>query len=111
MARTTPSAADWLRRLLPSSGFGPKGDRLEEWSWQLDVDARTTGGHYLRVGLDADGHPGYLSTSRMLGEAGLLLSENGSTPERGGCLTPAAALGTDCIDRFKLAGLRFSVAS
>ena len=104
-------AADWLRRLLPSSGFGPKGDRLEEWSWRLDVDARTAGGHYLRVGLDADGHPGYLSTSRMLGEAGLLLSEKGSTPERGGCLTPAAALGTDCIDRFKLAGLRFSVAS
>jgi short subunit dehydrogenase-like uncharacterized protein len=115
LTRTSPGvraqAAGWLRRLLPSSGFGPKGDRLEQWSWQLDVDARTTGGHYLRVGLDADGHPGYLSTSRMLGEAGLLLSENGSTPDRGGCLTPAAALGTDCIDRFKLAGLRFSVAS
>ena len=104
-------AADLLRRLLPSSGFGPTGDRMDEWSWQLGVDARTTGGHYLRVDLDADGHPGYLSAARMLGEAGLLLSESGATPERGGCLTPAAALGTDCLDRFKLAGMRFSVAS
>ena len=104
-------AAHLLRRLLPSSGFGPKGARLDEWSWQFGVDARTTGGHYLRVDLDADGHPGYLAASKMLGEAGLLLSESGATPERGGCLTPAAALGTDCLDRFKLAGMRFSVAS
>jgi short subunit dehydrogenase-like uncharacterized protein len=84
---------------------------MAEWSWQLGVDARTTGGHYVRVELDADGHPGYLTTARMVGETGLLLSENGSTPVRGGCLTPAIALGTDCIDRFKLAGMRFSVAS
>jgi short subunit dehydrogenase-like uncharacterized protein len=47
----------------------------------------------------------------MLGEAGLLLSEEGVTPERGGCLTPAVALGTGSLDRFKLAGMRFSVAS
>jgi short subunit dehydrogenase-like uncharacterized protein len=104
-------AASLLRRVLPSSGFGPTGARLDEWSWQLGVDASTTGGHYLRVDLDADGHPGYLATSRMLGEAGLLLSENGATPDRGGCLTPAAALGTGGLDRFKLAGMRFSVVS
>ena len=104
-------AASLMRRLLPSSGFGPTGDRLDDWSWQLAVDARTVGGHYVRVDLDADGHPGYMTTARMLGEAGLLLSENGATPERGGCLTPATALGTAALDRFKLAGMRFSVAS
>ena len=96
---------------MPSSGFGPTGARLDDWSWQLAVDARTAGGHYLRVDLDADGHPGYQSTARMLGEAGLLLSEEGATPERGGCLTPAVALGTGSLDRFRLAGMRFSVAS
>jgi short subunit dehydrogenase-like uncharacterized protein len=104
-------AASLMRRLFPSSGFGPTGDRLDEWSWQLGVDAETTGGHYLRVDLDADGHPGYLATARMLGEAGMLLSEDGATPERAGCLTPAAALGTGSLDRFKLAGMRFSVVS
>jgi short subunit dehydrogenase-like uncharacterized protein len=103
--------AGLLRRVLPSSGFGPTGDRLDDWSWQLAVDTRTAGGHYVRVDLDADGHPGYLTTARMLGEAGLLLAEDGSTPERGGCLTPATALGTASLDRFERAGLRISVAS
>jgi short subunit dehydrogenase-like uncharacterized protein len=104
-------AASLLRRLLPSSGFGPTGARLDDWSWRLAVDARTAGDHFVRVDLDADGHPGYLTTARMLGEAGLLLSEEGATPERGGCLTPAVALGTGSLDRFELAGMRFSVSS
>ena len=33
----------------------------------------------------------------------------GATPERAGCLTPATALGTACIDRFERARVRFSV--
>ena len=115
LTRAQPSVrrrvADFLRRALPSSGFGPKGEKLEGWTWQVAVDARTAGGHYVRVDLDADGHPGYLSTARMLGEAGLLLAEDGATPGRGGCLTPAAALGTGSLDRFGRAGLRLSVSS
>ena len=99
-----------LRRALPSSGFGPSR-RLEEWSWHLTLDARTDGGHYVRVDLDADGHPGYLTTAKLLGEAGLLLAERGATPERGGCLTPATALGSGCLDRFERAGARFAVTS
>ncbi|HEX7058712.1 MAG TPA: saccharopine dehydrogenase NADP-binding domain-containing protein [Solirubrobacterales bacterium] len=104
-------AAAWMRKLLPSSGFGPQGEALEGWSWQVAVNAETTGGHFVRVSVDADGHPGYLSTARMLGEAGLLLAEEGATPERGGCLTPATALGTGCLDRFGRADVRFSVSS
>jgi short subunit dehydrogenase-like uncharacterized protein len=98
-----------LGRILPSSGFGPAADRLEAWKWHMSVEARTTGGHAVRVDVDADGHPGYLATARMLGEAGLLLAEPGVTPERSGCLTPATALGTPCVDRFERARLRFSV--
>ncbi|MEX2448987.1 MAG: saccharopine dehydrogenase NADP-binding domain-containing protein [Solirubrobacterales bacterium] len=104
-------AAAALRRVLPGSGFGPSGERLEQWSWQVEVDARTSGGHHVRTRLDADGHPGYLATAKMLGEAGLMLAEPGITPERGGCLTPAIALGTAGLDRFERAGLRFSVVS
>jgi short subunit dehydrogenase-like uncharacterized protein len=115
LTRARPSvrrrAAGVLRRVLPSSGFGPSGSRLEEWSWQVAVDARTTAGHHVRVDVDADGHPGYLATARMLGEVGLLLAEDGATPQRAGCLTPAAALGTAHLDRFERAGLRFSVPS
>ncbi len=103
-------AAKGMRRALPASGFGPAGERLEEWTWQLSVEARTVGDRYLRVSLDADGHPGYLTTSRMFGEAGLLLAD-GATPDTFGCLTPAAALGTAHLDRFELAGMRFAVSS
>jgi short subunit dehydrogenase-like uncharacterized protein len=113
-ARARPSVrrrvGDALGKILPSSGYGPTGDRLEQWSWQMSVDARTTGGRAVRVEVDADGHPGYLATARMMGEAGLLLAEPGATPERAGCITPATALGTGSADRFDHARVRFSVA-
>jgi short subunit dehydrogenase-like uncharacterized protein len=104
-------AAGLLRQRLPGSGFGPQGERMEEFSWRMAVDARTVGGHYVRVDLDADGHPGYLTTARMLGEAGMLLAEEGATPARSGFLTPAAALGTSQVDRFRHAGMRLRVSS
>ncbi len=115
LARARPAvrqrAAAAMRRFMPQSGFGPAGESLEDWTWQLRVSARTSGGRHVHVEVDADGQPGYLTTSRMLGEAGLLLAEDGATPERGGCLTPAAALGTGRLDRFERAGLRFAVSS
>jgi ornithine cyclodeaminase len=63
----------------------------------------------VRGEVDADGHPGYLATATLMGEAGLLLAEPGLTPDRSGCLTPAAALGTDSLERFERAGARFRV--
>jgi short subunit dehydrogenase-like uncharacterized protein len=104
-------AAAAMRRSLPASGFGPQGERLEEWRWRVAVNATTVGGRHVRIDVDAEGHPGYLATARMLGEAGLLLSEPGATPERSGFLTPAAALGTERIDRFERARVRFRVSS
>lgn len=104
-------AAGAMRAILPGSGFGPKGDRVEGFSWEMSVDALTTGGNGIRVDVAADGHPGYLTTARMLGEAGLLLAEPGATPDRAGCLTPATALGTGCLPRFERARLRFSVGA
>jgi short subunit dehydrogenase-like uncharacterized protein len=83
-------------------------DRIEQWSWRMAVTARTTGGRDVRVQVDADGHPAYLATARWLGETGLLLAERDGTPQRAGCLTPAAALGTACLPRFERARLRFS---
>lgn len=115
LTRTGPGvrrrAAAIMRRVLPSSGFGPQGDKLDEWSWRLIADARTPAGRYVRIDLDADGHPGYLTTAKLLGEVGLLLGEDGATPDRAGCLTPATALGTACLPRLERAGARFSVSS
>jgi len=115
LTRTGPGvrrrAAAFMRRALPSSGFGPQGSKLVEWSWHLTADARTPAGRYVRIELDADGHPGYLTTAKLLGEVGLLLGEDGATPDRAGCLTPATALGTQCLPRLERAGARFSVSS
>ncbi|MBM3667605.1 MAG: hypothetical protein FJW90_09050 [Actinobacteria bacterium] len=98
-----------MRSLLPGSGFGPVGDRVEGWRWALSADAVTTGGNGVRAVLDAEGHPGYLATARMLGEAGLLLATGGATPDRPGCVTPAIALGTGSLPRFERARMRFGV--
>jgi short subunit dehydrogenase-like uncharacterized protein len=112
IARARPTVrrpvAGLLGRIGPASGYGPAADRLEGWRWTMSVHARTIGGRELDVNLQADGHVGYLATARLLGEAGMLLAEDGATPERAGCLTPAAALGTACIDRFERAHVRFS---
>lgn len=98
-----------LGRIAPSSGYGPAPDRLEGWRWRVRVRAHTSGGATVAVRVDAEGHPGYLATARMLGEAGLMLAEEGTTPARSGCLTPATALGTEHLDRFEHARLRFAV--
>lgn len=113
LARSSPGArervAAGLRRVLPSSGYGPRADRLEGWHWRLSVTGTTTSGHTVVVEVDADGHPGYLATSRMLGEAGLLLAEEATTPDLAGHLTPSAALGVGSAPRFDEARTRFRV--
>jgi short subunit dehydrogenase-like uncharacterized protein len=101
--------ANALRSALPSSGFGPAPDRLEPWHWRFDVDATTTGRNPVGVAVEATGHPGYLATARMLGEAGLMMAAEGVTPDRAGCITPALALGTEALDRFERAGMTFTV--
>jgi len=102
-------ASSILSRVLPGSGFGPSADRLEQWLWRMDVDAATTSGQPVHVEVEGEGHPGYLATARMMGEAGLILA-SASAPGRAGCLTPAVALGTASAERFDAAGLRFRVS-
>jgi short subunit dehydrogenase-like uncharacterized protein len=97
-----------MRSVAPESGYGPRSDRLEGWTWSMLVTGGTAGGQSVRVEVTGTGHVGYLATARMMGEAGLLLAEEGATPSRGGCLTPSLALGTATAPRFETAGLRFA---
>lgn len=101
--------AELMARHGPQSGFGPSGERLEQWRWEMRASGRTRGGRALSARLDAEGHPGYLATARLLGEAGILLAQESATPAGGGCLTPAGALGTACLQRFAQARLRFAL--
>lgn len=100
--------SDGMASVLPSSGFGPSADRLEGWEWSMAVSGRTRSGREVGVEIDGEGHPGYLATARMLGEAGLILA-GGTAPDRAGCLTPAAALGVEDVQRFSHARLGFTV--
>jgi short subunit dehydrogenase-like uncharacterized protein len=102
---------DAMGSILPDSGFGPVGDRVEGWRWSMRCDALTISGRGIRVDLEAEGQPGYLTTARMLGEAGLMLGEDGATPDVSGCVTPAIAIGTGAAERLERARMRFSVSA
>ena len=102
-------SARMMRAVMPASGFGPRPDRLEGWTWSMTVHARTAGGHTVEGHVGGSGHVGYLATARMIGEAGLLLSEDGATPSAAGCLPPSLALGTVNLGRFAPAGLMFQI--
>lgn len=103
-------ASRTLSRILPGSGFGPRQDRLEGWRWGMWVDAQTPSGQSIPVEVVAQGHPGYLTTAKILGEAGLMLAADGVTPERAGCLTPASAVGTEGLARFAEADMTIQLA-
>lgn len=109
-ARVREPFARGARVVLPGSGFGPDPDRLSAWEWRMDIHGRTAGGREVGVEVIGQGHPGYLTTATMLGEAGLLMADGETTPQRFGCVTPATALGTASADRFERAGLRFTVS-
>ncbi|TMK95517.1 MAG: hypothetical protein E6G34_14725 [Actinobacteria bacterium] len=113
MTRASPAMrqrlADGLGKIVPASGFGPTAERLEGWRWTMSVRARTTSGRECSARAEGDGHPGYLSTARMLGEAGIVLSREGPALQGGGCLTPAIALGSASTERLERAGVRFSL--
>jgi len=109
--RMRAAVADAMERFGPSPGDGPRTEDLDRWSYRLDVRVTDTSGATLDAVVEGDGHPGYKSTSTMLGEAALALADpEAPTPEGAGFLTPATALGLGVLDRFEHAGLRFRVA-
>lgn len=97
-------------RMLPQSGSGPSGPALDDWRWRLDLVGRSADRRRVSVRLDADGHPGYVATARMIAELALILAD-GTGTGRVGCVTPALALGAGSAPRLARAGLRFSVSS
>ncbi|MDY7102331.1 MAG: hypothetical protein S0880_14190 [Actinomycetota bacterium] len=107
--RPRRALAGWMGRIGPQAGSGPRPEDLDAWSYRITARAATAAGEVVDVVVEADGHPGYKSTARMIGEAALALADGSPVPDRRGFLTPATALGTTSIERMAEAGLRFTV--
>jgi len=102
--------ADVLARVGPSPGEGPRPETLGAWEYRIDARATTISGAVVDAVAVAEGHPGYLSTARMVGEAALALGDPGAGPVTpGGFATPATALGLGVVERLAHAGVRMAL--
>ncbi len=108
-ARVRRPVADFLLKVGPKAGDGPRPEDLDAWTYRLDIRATDARGGTQDVVVEADGHPGYKSTATMIGEAALAMADpDADVPDGAGFLTPATALGLGIIDRMAQAGLRFT---
>ncbi len=99
----------WLERLSPKPGQGPREKTLDAIGYELEVFARGASGARFRGRITAQGHPGYRSTPEMAVCAALGLADGtlGRTPHFG-IVSPAAGLGIEAVPALAAAGLRFT---
>lgn len=100
-----------LAGLLPAQGEGPKVDPDNPGFYIIEFIGETESGKKVQTRIEAEGDPGYGSTSKMLAESAICLAVNDADlPVKGGFWTPASAMGDALIKRLqKKADLDFSV--
>ena len=105
-----PTRALLKRFVLPEPGEGPDREAREAGFYDLRFFGLTADGRTIETKVTGDRDPGYGSTSKMLGEAAVCLSERSREESGGGFLTPATAMGDALIERLVAhAGLEFAV--
>jgi short subunit dehydrogenase-like uncharacterized protein len=88
-------------------GEGPTPEERENGFYDIWFIGQYPDGREMRVSVKGDRDPGYGSTSKMIAETAILLSE---TDGAGGVTTPGAALGEKLVMRLQAhAGLTFEV--
>lgn len=98
-----------VEKLVPKPGEGPSPKEQENGFYDLRFIGRTQDGKTIITKVTGDRDPGYGSTSKMLGEAGLCLAFD-ADDTKGGFWTPASALDGKLLDRLtSKAGLTFEV--
>lgn len=87
--------------LSPEPGQGPPEWLRRAGKFRVALKATSaTGEHAAMVSVQGRGDPGYLASSKILGEVGLCLAlDHEETPPGGGVLTPALALGSVLRER------------
>ena len=107
------SPTRWLleNTIIPKSGEGPSQADQEQGFYDLRFWGATAEGKTIQVKVTGDRDPGYGSTAKILGQAGLCLTEDfPPSVKAGGFWTPASMFGDVLIDRLiKAAGLTFEV--
>lgn len=103
------SRKNLVQRFLPQPGEGPSAEERERGYFNLILAGKLQDGSLLRMRITGDRDPGYGSTSKMLAESAVCLARN-ELGSRGGCLTPAVAMGNALLDRLRNnAGLTFEL--
>lgn len=107
--------ARWVleRFFLPAPGDGPGPEAQRTGFYDLRFFGMTADGRSLRTKVTGAGDPGYGSTAKMLGQAGICLAHDipKSSP-RGGFWTPATIFGDRLIERMRArSGVTFEVLS
>lgn len=100
----------WLvEKFVPKSGEGPSADVQEKGYYDLRFVGKTEDGKTIKTKVVGDRDPGYGSTSKMLGEAGVCLAFD-VADKPGGIWTPASLMDCRLFDRLtSKAGLSFEV--
>jgi short subunit dehydrogenase-like uncharacterized protein len=113
LAATVIPPTRWAleRWVLPKPGEGPSPEVQRNGFFDLRLFGVRGDGRKIEVKVTGDRDPGYGSTAKMLGEAGVCLAldiDKAAVP--GGILTPASAMGDKLLNRLvEHAGLRFGV--
>jgi short subunit dehydrogenase-like uncharacterized protein len=109
------AAMRWLaaRFFLPSPGEGPTPEQQLKGCYDLRLLGRTPQGGRVRVKVTGDRDPGYVSTAKMLAQAGLSLRRDVDEGEVGGGFwTPATVFNDKLITRLiDYAGMDFELES
>ena len=91
--------------LSPKPGQGPPEWLQRAGKFRIVLKATSaTGEQAVMIAVQGRGDPGYLATSKIFGELGLCLAlDHEETPQGGGVLTPALALGSVLRERLAAA--------
>ncbi|MGC8118948.1 saccharopine dehydrogenase family protein [Marinobacter sp. VGCF2001] len=101
----------WIvEKLVPKPGEGPTPEEQENGFYDIRFVGKTPDGKTMITKVTGDRDPGYGSTSKMLGEAGLCLAFDVDESVKGGFWTPSSALDGKLLERLQAnAGLTFEV--
>lgn len=99
-----------VEKLVPKPGQGPSPEEQASGFFDLRFVGRTGNGKTMITRVTGDRDPGYGSTGKMLGEAGLCLAFDVPKDQPGGFWTPASLLDGKLLERLQNnAGLVFEV--